>query len=166
MTQVNASEMDVTETDYLNDSPLLTEAQAVVRTGPVQLDQIDQNSIIGTILYQGNVRKRLIVTKYHPLSTKVSVRDDNSEEFKVPIETLFWSEMNVTEAQAVVRTGPVQLDQIDQNSIIGTILYQGNVRKRLIVTKYNPLSAKVSVRDEDRGNDFKVPIETLFWSTD
>ena len=91
MTQVNASEMDVTETDYLNDSPLLTEAQAVVRTGPVQLDQIDQNSIIGTILYQGNVRKRLIVTKYHPLSTKVSVRDDNSEEFKVPIETLFWS---------------------------------------------------------------------------
>ena len=92
MTQVNASEMDVTETDYLNDSPLLTEAQAVVRTGPVQLDQIDQNSIIGTILYQGNVRKRLIVTKYNPLSAKVSVRDeDRGNDFKVPIETLFWS---------------------------------------------------------------------------
>jgi len=92
MTQVNASEMDVTETDYLNDSPLLTEAQAVVRTGPVQLDQIDQNSIIGTILYQGNVRKRLIVTKYHSLSAKVSVRDeDRGNDFKVPIETLFWS---------------------------------------------------------------------------
>ena len=166
MTHVNANEMDVTKTDYLNDSPLLTEAQAVVRTGPVQLDQIDQNSIIGTILYQGNVRKRLIVTKYNPLSAKVSVRDDNSEEFKVAIETLFWSEINVTEAQAVVRTGPVQLDQIDQNSIIGTILYQGKVKKRLIVTKYHSLSAKVSVRDEDRGNDFKVPIETLFWSAD
>ena len=92
MTQVNASEMDVTKTDYLNDSPLLTEAQAVVRTGPVQLDQIDQNSIIGTILYQGNVRKRLIVTKYNPLSAKVSVRDeDRGNDFKVPIETLFWS---------------------------------------------------------------------------
>ena len=70
------------------------------------------------------------------------------------------------EDETVVRTGPVQLDQIDQNSIIGTILYQGKVKKRLIVTKYHSLSAKVSVRDEDRGNDFKVPIETLFWSAD
>ncbi len=90
MIQANESAMNVTETDYLNDSPPLTEAQAVVRTGPVRHEQIDQNSIIGTILYQGNIRKRLIVTRYNPGTGKVFVKDGRNE-FKVAIQTLFWS---------------------------------------------------------------------------
>jgi hypothetical protein len=179
MIQTNETENDSSsrnEDKTENDSSSRNEDETVMRTGPVrrdQLKQIDPNPIIGTILYQGNIRKPLTVTKYINATGNVWVRDNSGNKpIKVQIETLFWNKIDVTEAQAVVITGPVQpvqrdqFEQIDENSIIGTILYQGNIRKPLTVTRYFNNSDNVWVRDNSGNEPIKVPIETLFLSND
>ena len=158
------------ETENNSSSP--NEDETVVRTGPVRREQIDENSIIGKILYQGNIRIPMTVTKYINSSGRVWVKHANGNESRLEIETLFWNKIDVTEAQADVIT-----EQIDDNSIIGTILYQGDFKIRpnkdnimsripMTVTRYFNGSDNVWVQDNSGNEPIKVPIETLFLSND